>query len=144
MHLATCLYMDGVSCTDLTHPWVHVKPQEVSNWHGDLNGVEQESCWVWQISDSGDAAEVYVGSSSHPSALSFDLQWGTAFDVLIISLNWAQGGWGKQSRVERRGRERKKKARGYGEKQRGSPRMWKTRALCGRRIHKIACLSLDD
>lgn len=99
----TCLSMDGVDCTALTHPRLHVEPRGASDWHGDTNGVEQESCWEWQISGCGDAAEVYVGSGSRPSALSFDLQWGTAFDVLIISLNRAQGGWGKESRGEGRG-----------------------------------------
>lgn len=101
--------MDGVDCTVLTHPWLHVEPQGSSDWRGDANGVEQESCWEWQISGCGVAAEVYVGSGSCPSALSFDLQWGIAFDVLIISLNRSQGGWGKRSRREGRG-----EARGYG------------------------------
>lgn len=109
--------MDGVDCTALTHPRLHVEPRGASDWHGDTNGVEQESCWEWQISGCGDAAEVYVGSGSRPSALSFDLQWGTAFDVLIISLNRAQGGWGKESRGE--GRE---EARGYGGRHRGKPK----------------------
>lgn len=111
--------MDGIDCTALAHLWVHVKPQGVSDWHGDTNGVKQESCWERQISGCGDAAEVYVGSSSHPSALSFDLQWGTAFDVLIISLNRAQGGWGKQSRGEQRRGERPE---GYGGMQQGKPK----------------------
>lgn len=100
---STCLSMDGVDCTALTHPRLHVEPRGASDWHGDTNGVEQESCWEWQISGCGDAAEVYVGSGSRPSALSFDLQRGTAFDVLIISLNRAQGGWGEKSRGEGRG-----------------------------------------
>lgn len=131
-HSSTCLFMDGVDCTALTHPWLHVKPQGASDWHEDTNGVKQESCWEWQISGCGDAPEVYVGSGSRPSALSFDLQWGTAFDVLIISLNRAQGFWGKESRGEGRREERGNRA---------SPRMW---ALCGKRLHDIACLSLDD
>lgn len=66
--------MDGVDCTALTHPRLHVEPRGASDWHGDTNGVEHESCWEWQISGCGDAAEVYVGSGSRPSALSFDLQ----------------------------------------------------------------------
>lgn len=107
--------MDEVVCTVPTHPWVHVGPQGASDWHGDTNGVEQKSCWEWQISGCGDAEEVYVGSSSHPSALSFDLQWGTAFDVLIISLNRAQGGEGK---AEQRGEE------GKGKEERGK-RVWR-------------------
>lgn len=104
LHSSTCLLMDRLDCTALTHPWLHVKPQGASDWQEDTNGVKQESCWEWQISGCGDAPEVYVGSSSRPSALSFDLQWGTAFDVLIISLNRAQGFWGKG---EQRGGERR-------------------------------------
>jgi len=78
-HKHTCIdahnhFKDGVDCTALTHPWLHVEPQGAPDWHGDTNGGEQESCWEWQISGCGDAAEVYVGSSSHPSSLSFDLQ----------------------------------------------------------------------
>lgn len=112
-HSSTCLFMDGVDCTALTHPWLHVKPQGASDWHEDTNGVKQESCWEWQISGCGDAPEVYVGSGSRPSALSFDLQWGTAFDVLIISLNRAQGYLGKG---EQRGGEKR------GERQQGKPK----------------------
>lgn len=115
-HWSTCLSMDRVDCTALTHPWLHVKPQGSSDWRGDTNGVEHESCWEWQISGCGVAAEVYVGSGSCPSALSFDLQWGIAFDVLIISLNRSQGGWEKQSRGERKG-----EARGYGGRHWGKP-----------------------
>lgn len=66
--------MDEVDCTALTHPRLHVEPWGASDWHGDTNGVEQGSCWEWQISGCGDAEEVYVGSGSRPSALSFDLQ----------------------------------------------------------------------
>lgn len=117
---STCLSMDGVDCTALTHPRLHVEPRGASDWHGDTNGVEQESCWEWQISGCGDAAEVYVGSGSRPSALSFDLQWGTAFDVLIISLNRAQGGWGKESK--RGGGEGRGEARGYAGRHWGKPK----------------------
>jgi len=63
-----------VDCTALTHPRLHVEPRGASDWHGDTNGVEQESCWEWQISGCGVAAEVYAGSGARPSALSFDLQ----------------------------------------------------------------------
>lgn len=132
----TCLSMDGVDCTALTHPGLHVEPRGAPDWHWDTNGVEQESCWEWQISGCGDAAEVYVGSVSRPSALSFDLQWGTAFDVLIISLNRARGGWGKENR---------------GEEARGGERVWREASgqaqgcepCVGRGSKKAACLSLD-
>lgn len=43
----TCLSMDGVDCTALTHTRLHVEPRGASDWHGDINGVEQESCWEW-------------------------------------------------------------------------------------------------